>query len=103
MKNAKILVALFVVLTMVTSFCCVSVYAEGGAKVDINKASKEELMQLEGVGDSFAQRIIEFRDINGPFEKPDDLLNVKGIGPVTLEKNKDRIMIVQAKQNLKKK
>jgi competence protein ComEA len=101
MRNARILIVLFVALTMVTGLC-VTVYAGEAVKVDINKASKEELMQLEGVGDTYAQKIIEFREANGPFQRPDDLLNVKGIGPTTLEKNKNRITIVQVEQKTKK-
>lgn len=95
MRNARLLAVLFVALAMVIGIG-VATYAEDGGKVDINKASKEELMQLEGIGDSYAQRIIEFRDTNGPFEKLEDLMNVKGIGPATIEKNKGRIIIVQA-------
>lgn len=93
-------VALSVALSLTTGFCA-AVYAEDTVKVDINHATKEELMQLEGVGDAYAQKIIEFRKANGPFQKPDDILNVKGIGPATLEKNKSRITIVQVEKKTK--
>lgn len=54
--------------------------------VNINKASKDLLMQLPGIGEQYAERIIIYRDDHGPFRTIDDLLNVKGIGKKTLEK-----------------
>ena len=53
-----------------------------GAKINPNTAARDELMLLPGVGEVTANRIIQAR----PFRKPDDLLNVEGIGPKTLEK-----------------
>ncbi|MFY8216875.1 MAG: helix-hairpin-helix domain-containing protein [Chthoniobacterales bacterium] len=50
--------------------------------LDVNAASREELMQIPGVGETTANAIIEGR----PFETLDDLLRVPGIGPATLEK-----------------
>jgi len=41
----------------------------------------------------YAERIVQYRDKNGPFKNVEDLLNVQGIGPKTLEKNKDRITV----------
>ena len=55
-----------------------------GRKINPNTAARDVLMQLPGVGEVTANRIIQAR----PFEKPDDLLNVEGIGPKTLEKLK---------------
>lgn len=73
-----------------------ALHAEEG-KVDINKATVDELTQLKNIGPGYAQRIVEYREQNGPFEKPEDLLKVKGIGQKTWELNKDRI-IVKAEQ-----
>ncbi|HKW45767.1 MAG TPA: helix-hairpin-helix domain-containing protein [Candidatus Eremiobacteraceae bacterium] len=51
-----------------------------GQTVNINTASESELAQLPGVGPSLARRIVEYRTANGPFQMPDDLQNVSGIG-----------------------
>lgn len=55
-------------------------------RIDLNQASWVELMQLPGIGQTLAERILEHRDQHGPFQSVDDLDNVKGIGPKTLEK-----------------
>lgn len=54
--------------------------------LDINRADASELMQLPNIGETLSERIIEHRTENGPFENHEALLNVKGIGPKTLEK-----------------
>jgi len=60
--------------------------------VNINTATAEELSALlVGIGDKKAQEIVQYRDQNGAFQKPDDLANVKGIGAATVEKNRKRI------------
>lgn len=53
-------------------------------QIDVNRASWVEWMLLDGIGEVLAQRIVEDRDINGPFRSIDDLERVKGIGPKTL-------------------
>jgi len=63
------------------------------AKVNINKASKEELTQLDGIGPAKAEAIMAYREKNGHFAKPEDLMNVKGIGEATFNKNKNRIIL----------
>ncbi len=67
------------------------------AKVDINTATKEQLMSLTGVGESYADRIIEHREKNGRFQKPEDIMQVKGIGEKTFETNRDRIVVTTKK------
>ena len=70
-----------------------SAYAGDAAKININKASAEELTQLKGVGPSTAAKIVEYRDKNGPFKNPEDITMVSGIGAKTFENNKDMIVI----------
>lgn len=61
--------------------------------VSINTATKEELMNLPGVGESTALRIIEYREKNGFFQVLSDLMKVKGIGESKYAKLKDFICL----------
>jgi len=61
--------------------------------VNINKAGKEELMELPGIGPVYAQRIIDYRKKYGGFKKIDELIQIKGIGEKKFEKLKSRITI----------
>lgn len=63
------------------------------APVDINSADANALAAaLKGVGVKTASEIVSYRKRNGPFKTPEDLLEVKGIGPRTLEVNKNDIL-----------
>ena len=53
--------------------------------VNINTATEEELIAVEGIGPALARRIIAYREENGPFQTIDELDNVKGIGPSLIE------------------
>lgn len=62
--------------------------------VDINNDSAEKLADLlKGIGLKKAEAIVAYRLEFGPFSAPEDLLNVPGIGPATLEKNRLAIQI----------
>jgi competence protein ComEA len=56
------------------------------AKVDINRASAEELESLPGIGAAKAEAIVKYREEHGKFKKKDDLVQVKGIGSKIVEK-----------------
>jgi competence protein ComEA len=63
------------------------------AKVNINTASAQELMTLGGIGAKVAERIVTYREANGPFKKAEDLRKVEGIGKGLWERNRERIVI----------
>ena len=81
-----VFVALLIVFT--GSYCSAAM-----EKININTASVEQLIQLDRVGAKYAARIVEYRETKGRFEKPEDIMNVKGIGRKTWEANKDRIVV----------
>jgi competence protein ComEA len=63
------------------------------AKININAASAQELEALSGIGPVKAQAIVDYRNENGFFRTIDDLMNVTGIGPKTLEGIRDQISL----------
>ena len=66
---------------------------EADARVNINTAGVEELMTLKGVGESRAQAIIAWRTEQGPFEKPEDIMQIAGIKEGIYAKIKDQIKV----------
>jgi competence protein ComEA len=63
------------------------------ALVNLNSASSEQLQTLPGVGPVTAQAIVAWREANGRFGAVDDLLDVKGIGPATLDSLRDLVTV----------
>jgi len=61
--------------------------------VNLNTASAADLENLPGIGAKMAERILEYRQKNGPFKKIEDLLNVKGIGEKNFLKLKARLTV----------
>jgi len=75
-------------IILILSLLIVSLFA----KIDINKASIEQLDSLKGIGHSKAAAIIEYRKQH-PFTKIEDIMKVKGIGKKLFEKIKEEIKI----------
>ena len=63
------------------------------SKVDLNRASLEELQTLPGIGPSLAARIVDYREKHGPFQRVEDLMNVRGIGEKSFLKLRERVTI----------
>lgn len=81
------------ILTLLATSILVSL-AWAAEPVNVNTASVEEISEsLNGVGLSKAALIVEYREANGPFTHVDELVNVKGIGIRTIDKNKDMILL----------
>lgn len=72
--------------------------ALAAGKVDINSASATQLADaMNGVGIAKAEAIVAYRQENGPFKSIDQLAQVKGIGLMTVEKNREVIEVGQQK------
>lgn len=68
--------------------------AHANERININTADAATLDRvMDGVGPAKAAAIVEHRRVHGPFRTVDQLVNVKGIGPATLELNRARIMV----------
>lgn len=61
--------------------------------ININTADKETLMRIKGIGEVYAQRIIDYREQYGTFTSVDELVNIKGIGEKTLEKIREYVCV----------
>ena len=85
MKNIKYCLSLFVFLLAGPALA---------GPVNVNTADAATLSaELQGIGMSKAIAIVEYREANGPFKSPDDLILVKGIGERTIELNRDNILV----------
>ena len=62
-------------------------------KVNINTANKEKLETLPGIGETTAQKIIDYREANGKFNSIEDIKNVSGIGDAKFNSLKDKITV----------
>ena len=83
------LIKLVISLAMLVSM---QVYAD---PVDINTADVSILAgAIDGVGEKKAATIVAYRDAHGPFNSVDELSKVKGIGAVTVDKNRHNLMVV---------
>jgi len=66
---------------------------QAGGKININTATAAELDTLPGIGPVLGQRIVDYRETNGPFAAIEDIKNVRGIGDATFEEIKELIFM----------
>ena len=88
MSRSLSIFALLIAFALLTAqgFCGPAKATTMVGQVNINTATQDELCLLPRIGEKVAQRIIEYRTVNGPFKSTADLKNVKGIGDKTYEK-----------------
>ena len=70
-----------------------SIHINKLGQLDINRATVEELCNLNGIGDVLANRIVQYREEHGPYKTVEELINIKGIGEVKLKNIIDYIYV----------
>ena len=96
MTNCKMMVVV-ILAVFIGLIGALNVNAAEIQKININTASAEELAQLKGIGPSHAAKIVAYREKNGPFKMPEELMQVSGIGQKTLEANQGIIIVEDPK------
>ncbi len=102
LRVLKKCVSVFIILSLVTALSSAVYSAQKGISSDspklinINNADAAELIKLPRVGEKIAQRIIDYRNKNGKFKRPADIMKVKGIGEKTFEMLKKLITVGSA-------
>jgi len=83
--------------------CLFALAAWASEAVNINEATAEEISEaLNGIGLSKAQAIVDYRQANGDFKHADELVNVKGIGLRTVDRNRGYIVVREEGASIKK-
>ena len=85
-----------VLIVLAVFFLSLSVAMNAAAaeeKININTASAVEFQALKGIGETIAQRIIDYRETNGLFKATDEIKNTKGVGNKIFENIKDKITV----------
>ncbi len=91
--KTKLLILKMITCVVIIGILMVPVCVIAEEKINLNTATLEELTKLQRIGPVYAQRIIDYRETYGPFEKIEDLMKVKGIGQKTFGANKDIITV----------
>jgi competence protein ComEA len=89
--------ALILACTLAAVLGAGTIQAADPRPVDLNTATVEQLQTLPRIGPAVAQRIVEYREKNGPFRRTAELMNVKGIGEKTFEGLKDLVIVAAEK------
>ena len=88
-KKCGFLLLIIVMVTVLSE----GAWAAKSEKVNINAAPVEELVKLKRISTKYAERIVQYRELNGSFKQPEDIMKVKGIGQKTWEVNRDAISV----------
>ena len=88
-RKASVLCVAVAIIMLLTG----PVWAAESGKINLNTATVKELAQLKRIGLKYAERIVKYRDENGPFKATEDIMKVPGVGTKTWELNKDRITV----------
>jgi competence protein ComEA len=94
MKTSRTTASLVLAALVLTALPALAAGTQG--IVNVNSASAEQLALLPRVGPAIAQRIVEFREQNGPFKAAEQLLLVRGIGEATFELIKPYVALAGA-------
>ena len=94
LHRRNVVLARFIARVATIALLAVSISSHSlAAPVDVNTADAQSLSDaLVGIGPAIAKAIVDYREENGPFAEAEELLNVKGVGPKTLERNKEDII-----------
>lgn len=74
-------------------------FGSGSSRININTADAQTLQELNGIGPTYAERIVAYREENGPFTSVEELMEIKGIGEKRLEKLKPFIKLKEQIEN----
>lgn len=73
-----------------------------GQTININTANKDLLMSIKGIGEKRAEAIIAYRNKNGPFKTVDQLAEIKGVGKLFIDSNRDVLVVKDTGKDRKK-
>lgn len=88
----KNFIGVALILVMAFTFAGFSEASES-LKINLNEATVQQLVKIKGIGQKYAERIVEYRENNGKFEKVEDVMKIKGIGKKKFESIKDTIIV----------
>ena len=93
MRQLKKIIVVMVAVSLMLVFVPVLSADDGNGSININTATADELIVLKQVGSKLAERIVKFREDNGPFQVTEDIMKVSGIGQKVYNANRDIITV----------